>query len=69
MRKNSKKECQNIGTVGSRSGDFYYKMKSGESVRSYSDRGEHVPLFKFYFGLLKTTTLRGDNITWVSLGQ
>ena len=34
MRKNSKKECQNIGTVGLLSDGFYYKMKSGENVRS-----------------------------------
>ena len=34
MRKNSKKECQDIGRVGLRSDDFYYKVKSGENVRS-----------------------------------
>jgi len=31
---NKKKECQNIGTVGLLSDGFYYKMKSGENVRS-----------------------------------
>ena len=36
MRKNSKKDRENVGRVGLRSDDFYYKVESGENVRSYS---------------------------------
>ena len=40
MRKNSKKDRENIGRVGLRSDDFYYKVESGESVRSYFNRSK-----------------------------
>ena len=34
IRENSKKDRENIGTVGIASDGFYYKMESGELVRS-----------------------------------